>query len=417
MKFSRQFSFALTLIKSHFFQYSLAIFGIFIGTASVFFFLSLTQGIKNGVHATMTTSENILTVQPQPQKLKIFQKKLDKNIQKKLKKIQGVETVYTEITLMVPSRITLKIPLFGDMKLDFFFVRGVDNRFFKTQKFHSTLPKNTTPVILSPLSLNLLNSFSDSIPAFPGIKKKDIEHRVFSIEVGKSVSFPFLDKNKSQEVKVFVSGFSSMAPLLGTMMSQSKAEELARFFGIEISEFSRLHVKVGDNMRTSIIKQKIEKLGFSVVSQQAGDEKISQSLFLLQGVFLISSGLILLLSILFLFSLLTLSVVEHHKTIGVLRSLGASKLTVRTIFLLQGSIISFLGSGLGMLAGGTAIWAADRLAQKNIPHMAFFPESLFSTSPLLIIGLFFGIIAITLFSTWIPANRAAKKDPLLLLLE
>lgn len=416
MKLARQFFFAKQLITSHFFQYALAIFGIFIGTASVFFFLSLTQGIKNGVEKNFTTTENILTVSPSHQKsiISLFDKKLDTKVQQEISEFLGVKTVYTEISLMIPSTIKFPIPLLGNMMLDSYFIRGIDDRFF--EKFPHA-PEKNTPVILSPLALDFLNSFAESIPGFPGISQSDLEKRSFEVEFGKSVFLPLMNKDISENSQLYVSGFSPMAPLLGIMIPQSKAEKLSEFFGENNADFSRLHVLIHDDSQTSEISEKIRNLGFLVESTKEGSEKITEALNMLQGVFLISSGLILLLSVLFLFSLLTLSVIEHHKTIGILRALGASKSVVQNIFMIQGGIISLIGSGAGMIAGYIAIYFADRVVKAEMPPMSIFPESLFSTSAELVFGLFFGIIVLTFISIFIPAKSAAKKDPLLLLLE
>ena len=419
MKLSRQFFFARRLIKAHFFQYSLAIFGIFIGTASVLFFLSLTQGIKNGIQENFTTKENILTVSPSPQKnlISLFDQKLDKHIQQKISEISGVKTVYTEVAIMIPSTIKLPVPLLGNMMLDSYFIRGMDDRFFED---FPPAPENNIPVLLSPLAIDFLNSFADSIPGFPGINQENLEKKSFEVEFGKSVFLPLMNKEISKNSQLYVSGFSPMAPLLGIMIPQSKAEELSKFFGENTDnsqKFSRLHVRIHDDSKTAEISEKIKKLGFVVESQKEGSEKISEALNMLQGVFLVSSGLILLLSVLFLFSLLTLSVVEHHKTIGILRSLGASKSVVRNIFLLQGGLISFLGTGMGIIMGYTAICIADKIIKSKMPPMSIFPESLFSTSFELVAGLFIGILVLSFLSVFIPANSASKKDPLLLLLK
>ena len=414
MKLSRQFFFAKELIRSHFFQYALAIFGIFIGTASVLFFLSLTQGIKNGVSENFTTSENILTVSPSPQKISLFAKKIDAKTQQEISEISGVKTVYSEISLMIPSSITLPVPIMGDMMLDAYFIRGMDDRFFEQ---FPKVPPNNTPVILSPLAIDFLNSFADSIPGFPGISQSTLEHKSFAVEFGKSVFLPLMNKEKSNHSRLYVDGFSPIAPLLGIMIPQSKAQELSEFFGEKQKYFSRLHVLISDDSQTQVITKKIQDLGFLVESTKEGSEKVVETLNILQGVFLISSGLILLLSVLFLFSLLTLSVMEHHKTIGILRSLGASKSVVRNIFMIQGGMVSLAGSGAGMLFGYIAILIANHIASTKFPPMSILPDSLFSTSPLLIGGLFLGISLITIISIFIPAHNASKKDPLLLLLE
>jgi ABC-type lipoprotein release transport system permease subunit len=417
MKLQKQFSFALKLIKAHILQYSLAVFGIFLGTASVFFFFSLTEGIKNGVQEKFTTEKNILTVQPNPQKNKIFQKKLSEKTEEKIQKISGVEKTYGEISLFIPSTISFPIPFFGDMMLDSYFIRGIDDGFFTDENFSKNIPENTTPVILSPLAIDFLNSFADSIPGFPGIKTEQIEGKNFSVEIGKSVFLPVMNKEKSQKQEFFVSGFSPMAPLLGIMIPMSDAKNISEFFGEKIPNYSRIHVVISDDSETSSISEKISEMGFWVTSAKEGSEKISQMMIVMQSVFLFSSILILILSILFLFSLLTLSVLEHHKTIGVLWSLGASKSIVRNIFIIQGGIISFTGSVLGMICGGIAIYFAEKFSHEVLPPLTILPESIFATSPSLVLSLFAGIFFVSLIAVVIPAHRASKKDPLLLILD
>jgi ABC-type lipoprotein release transport system permease subunit len=416
MKISRQLYFSYQLIRSHFLQYFFAILGIFLGTASVFFFFSLTEGIKKGVQDTLTTQENILTVQMSGDKMKIFQKKINDDTVQNFRKMDGVEKVYPETSLLVVSSISLPIPLFGDMMLDSYFIRGIDDEFFSDGNFsHQGEGQQSIPVILSPLALDFLNSFADSIPGFPGLKKENLAGKNFDVEFGKSVFLPIMNKDKSQKSQLFVSGFSPLAPLLGIMIPKSEAEKLATFFGEKSDTYSRVHLLVPDISRSLQIKEEIEQMGFFVSSAQQGAEKMSQALFILQAVFLLSSFLILLLSILFLFSLLTLSVLEHQKTIGILRSLGASKAVVRNIFLFQGGIITVIGTISGMILGGGAIYVGEIFLRKTLPEISILPDSIFHTSPSFILLLLCGIMCISFISIFIPAEQAAKKDPLQLL--
>lgn len=76
--------------------------------------------------------------------------------------------------------------------------------------------------------------------------------------------------------------------------------------------------------------------------------------------FLSLSLLLLVASINIFFSLMMLAI-DKKKDISVLCSLGASTTLIRTIFLVEGAMISFLGAGVGLVLGGVICFLQDRI--------------------------------------------------------
>lgn len=106
-------------------------------------------------------------------------------------------------------------------------------------------------------------------------------------------------------------------------------------------------------------------------------------------------------------AVLIVSVLQRSKDIGILRAMGSSRGKILRIFLIQGGVLGFLGSLLGSMMGGIALFAWYRLA-RQANGTELFPlviePSLFVYSALLatVTGVLAGMV---------PALRAARLDP------
>lgn len=101
-------------------------------------------------------------------------------------------------------------------------------------------------------------------------------------------------------------------------------------------------------------------------------------------------------------SVLSISVVQRTRQIGILRAMGARQRQMLKVFLLQGALLGLAGSTVGSLAGHALAWAFNTLG-----------PGLFQVrmSPMLVI---LAIALATLTGTLaaaIPARRAARLDP------
>ncbi|BCM20912.1 ABC transporter permease [Mesorhizobium sp. J8] len=106
-------------------------------------------------------------------------------------------------------------------------------------------------------------------------------------------------------------------------------------------------------------------------------------------------------------AVLVVSVLQRSKDIGILRAMGSSRGKILRVFLIQGGVLGFLGSLLGCVLGGAALFAWYRFARQPNGD-ALFPllidPSLFALSALL--ATLTGVLA-----GMVPALRAARLDP------
>ena len=101
-------------------------------------------------------------------------------------------------------------------------------------------------------------------------------------------------------------------------------------------------------------------------------------------------------------SVLSISVVQRTREIGILRATGASREQILVIFLIQGAVFGLLGSILGILTSYALVWSFNQFG----PGLFYIPISPSLISAALLLATLRGLIAAA-----IPARRAARLDP------
>src|SRR5205823_13757957 len=78
-------------------------------------------------------------------------------------------------------------------------------------------------------------------------------------------------------------------------------------------------------------------------------------------------GLIVMVAALNIVASLILLVMEKHRDIAILKTMGASARSVTTIFMMQGLIIGLIGTAIGASAGYAASFVLDRYKLIRVP--------------------------------------------------
>jgi len=126
----------------------------------------------------------------------------------------------------------------------------------------------------------------------------------------------------------------------------------------------------------------------------------------------IAIGLIVAVAALNIVATLVLMVMEKHKDIAILISMGASRGAIMRVFMLQGSVIGVIGTGLGGLLGAAACWTLDRFRLVRVPEsvyqIAWVPFRLVPLEAAIVIAV---ALLICFAATLYPARGAARLDP------
>ncbi len=150
-------------------------------------------------------------------------------------------------------------------------------------------------------------------------------------------------------VGIFKSGMVDLDMNL-ILVNLVKAQEIFDFQGA----VSGIGVKVDDPYTVEEVKRRIyEKVGFSFMAKSWIDvnRNLFQALKLEKwGLFLILSFMVLVASF-NIVSTLIVTVTSKVHDIGILRSFGATRASIRRIFTKQGILIGFFGTILGVMGG------------------------------------------------------------------
>lgn len=101
-------------------------------------------------------------------------------------------------------------------------------------------------------------------------------------------------------------------------------------------------------------------------------------------------------------SVLSISVVQRTREIGILRAMGARQPQLLKVFLVQGAVLGFSGSAIGAFAGYGLVWVFNTFG----PKLFYIPVAPTLVPLAMAVATLTGTLAAA-----VPARRAARLDP------
>ena len=190
--------------------------------------------------------------------------------------------------------------------------------------------------------------------------------------------------------------------------------EAQRFFGLG-EGVSGIEVRVEQVDRAGEVASRIqESLGFPFLAEDWSRlwPNLFSALRLEKTVYFLVLLLMVLIAAFNIVSTLVMVVMEKRKDIAVLQSMGATRRSIRKIFMIKGCAIGFMGTLLGVVSGYGVCLLIRRYQFIELPRDVF----LVSTVPVTISAGHFALVAaasflICLLASIYPAHQAAKLDP------
>ena len=131
------------------------------------------------------------------------------------------------------------------------------------------------------------------------------------------------------------------------------------------------------------------------------DQTTEAILDIITSVVAIIAAISLLVGGIGVMNIMTVSVTERTREIGIRKSLGARTSSILTQFLAEASILTFIGGVIGIILGLSVAYFLCQLVGFD-----------FIVNPLLIAGVVLISTSIGLFFGIYPAKRAAALDPI-----
>jgi lipoprotein-releasing system permease protein len=178
---------------------------------------------------------------------------------------------------------------------------------------------------------------------------------------------------------------------------------------------SVISFKVDDLNRAPEIARTIEQAagrGYMTTNWTEQNRELFRALKLEQIVTFIVIGLIVLVAALNILIALTMMVMEKTRDIAVMMSFGVDPSQIRRIFLLQGLLISVVGTALGLALGYLASWAGGHYHFIHLSAEVYSIDTL-PFAPRLLDGVIVAAVSIgiSLLATLYPSSTAARVLP------
>ena len=219
-------------------------------------------------------------------------------------------------------------------------------------------------------------------------------------------------------VGIFHSGmydFDSKFAYISIDSAQKFLNMDSRVTGIEVKSNNIYQVKeIGKEIR--------QKLGFPFWTKDwiEMNRNLFSALKLEKIAMFILLVLIVLVAAFNIISTLIMVVMEKHKDIAVLKSMGASSTGILKIFIIEGGVIGVVGTALGTIVGLGMAFNLDKIVAflENLfgfkilsPDVYYIEKFPSQVNPLDIVLIVMTAILISLLATLYPSWRASKLDP------
>lgn len=185
------------------------------------------------------------------------------------------------------------------------------------------------------------------------------------------------DVDKPKKIKIYASSFDSKEKILAFLNN----------YNATLKANGETPVKYSDNL--SMIMAYVESMTATITGVLIGFAAIS-----------------LIVSSIMIAIIIYTSVIERKKEIGVLRSIGARKLDVSSVFIAESGIIGCLSGVLGIAISYILILPINAVIAKlfSVQHLA----TLSWWQPLMMFGI---SVVLAVLAGFVPAHMAANKDP------
>jgi len=209
---------------------------------------------------------------------------------------------------------------------------------------------------------------------------------------------------------IFHSGFYQYDAAMAFM----RLSEAQRLFS-EPDLLSVISFKVDNMDRAPLVAKDIEKAagkGFMTTNWMEQNRELFRALKEEQIVTFIVIALIVIVAALNILIALTMMVMEKTRDIAVLMSFGVEPGQVRRIFLMQGLLISLIGTALGLVLGYLTAWAGGHYHFIHLSAEVYSIDTLpFAPRPLDGVIVSVVSIGISLLATLYPSSAAASVRP------
>ncbi len=396
MKFSDTFKLSTRMFRARTSQTMLTICGMGVGIAAILFLFRLGYGLQETLLARITTSESLLTLDVSEAKAGLVN--LDSETIAKIRNMEGVEEVSTAFQLTAQGNleslsadvITIGTdPLF--LRLGGF--RAINGGLLDNEQKEKVVITTAVAQLFGKGTEEMIEkeiSFAFFIP------KKETDE-----EGGLQGNFERVDYDKKYVIGGVIEGEENIIYIHSDTLKE-----------LGISRFSQAKVKCKSNSIMGSIRDQILEHGLLVSSLSDTVDQANKIFSVVQIVLTLFGIIALVVSAIGMFNTMTIALLERTEEIGIMKSIGASGMTIAAIFFMEAAIMGVLGGLGGVLMGLAGGEIFNALINFLASKFGGEPVDLFSSPTWFIPSIIIFSALVGIVTGFIPARRASKVDPL-----
>lgn len=399
MRFTDLLILSTRMFKARTSRTILTILGMSIGIGAILFLVSMGYGLQKTILERITTSDSLLTLDVTEDKSSGAV--LNKESLEALRNISGVGEMSPSFQLSAKGKIdgltadlslTVTDPTFmrlSGMKMN----QGVainDNNLqgvVISSMVARIFGKNEDELIGKELVMNISKPSAET----GGTGNEPGSGSVESAEYG-SRSFVIIGTTEGEDNSVYVNSGA-----LGDL---------------DVNHFDQVKMKCNNSKDMAFVREQIIGKGFLVSSISETVDQANKIFGIVKFVLMLFGIIALIVSAIGMFNTMTIALLERTEEIGIMKSIGASDSMVSMIFIMESTMMGFLGGIVGVAIG----WIEGQIFNGAVNVLAhyfggekvnLFYSPLWFVVSILVFSAFVGFV-----TGVIPARRASRIDPL-----
>lgn len=169
-------------------------------------------------------------------------------------------------------------------------------------------------------------------------------------------------------------------------------------------------IKLDDAEKARTVAAEIEgRVGYKAVSWQESNEDILNTLVIRNVIMYAVVSAVLIVAAFGIYNIISTVVMEKHRDIAILKSMGFLAADIRRIFIVQGVLLGLAGIGFGLPLGCLLMFALMQVTFRP-PGMEPLNMPMDWSWPQFAIAAAFAMCA-SVLAAWLPARKAASVQP------
>lgn len=404
--------------------------GVIFGLATLIFFFSLTNGVRGLIfeHFLEELPADQIKVTPayKPNVLAAFGKlsakmfggrsedegmddeAFDDAAISEIEGIEGVESVYGVMLIKAPSYLYIMQRYSGANSR--IVCAGIDDSVVKDVlppdvSWSAELEDDEIPALLNPLLLSGWNEAFSSSFDMPKLDEEAVKTLPFFLEISPR-------DGPEREYTLKIVGLSTRAPIFGPLIPSDLVKQINQEINPDYeNRYATLYITATSPTYVPELEMEIKNLGYYIAEEQEVAKQINFA-FDIITIFLTAISLVIIsISLVNIFNIFLINVMERKYEIGVMRAVGATRWDIRAIFLAESAIVGLANGLLGAVLGvGTAL-IMNPILKLLLGDVITSDFSVVVLNPFLLVMVVVFTPVVSMLAAFQPANYAAGLDP------